>query len=105
MASNHPEYDPEGGDGADTPAEAQDIAPDATVPPAPDGNSFVVVANRLPVDEVTGPDGSTSWRRSPGGLVSALEPVMRRLDGAWVGWVGSPSPEPEGAGPDGRPTR
>ncbi len=71
--------------------------PDPTVEPVPDGNAFVVVANRLPVDAVTAPDGSTTWRRSPGGLVSALEPVMRRLDGAWVGWVGSPSPEPEAA--------
>lgn len=33
----------------------------------------VVVANRLPVDQVTDPDGSTRWQRSPGGLVTALE--------------------------------
>ncbi len=49
---------------------------------------LVVVANRLPVDKVTEPDGDTEWRRSPGGLVTALEPVMRRADGAWVGWPG-----------------
>ena len=54
---------------------------------------FVVVANRLPVDRVTAPDGTMSWRRSPGGLVTALEPVMRRLDGAWVGWIGVASEE------------
>ncbi|WP_279366763.1 alpha,alpha-trehalose-phosphate synthase (UDP-forming) [Microbacterium testaceum] len=46
---------------------------------------FVVVANRLPVDRT--PDGE-GWRRSPGGLVTALEPVMRRAEGAWVGWAG-----------------
>jgi trehalose 6-phosphate synthase len=51
--------------------------------------SFVVVANRLPVDRVFSPDGSTSWRTSPGGLVSALEPVMRRHGGAWIGWHGA----------------
>ena len=34
---------------------------------------FVVIANRLPVDRVTGPDGETTWRKSPGGLVTALE--------------------------------
>ena len=34
------------------------------------------------------PDGSTEWRRSPGGLVTALEPVMRANDGAWIGWPG-----------------
>jgi len=51
---------------------------------------FIVVANRLPVDRVLGADGETSWRTSPGGLVSALEPVMRSNDGAWIGWHGSP---------------
>ncbi|KRF19088.1 trehalose-phosphate synthase [Nocardioides sp. Soil797] len=49
---------------------------------------LVIVANRLPVDRVTLPDGSLDWRRSPGGLVSALEPVMRSNDGAWIGWPG-----------------
>jgi len=53
------------------------------------GYDFVIVANRLPVDRITEPDGSTSWRRSPGGLVTALEPVMHKTDGAWVGWSGS----------------
>jgi trehalose 6-phosphate synthase len=51
---------------------------------------FVVVANRLPVDRVTDPDGEPTWRRSPGGLVTALDPVMRNAEGAWVGWVGQP---------------
>ncbi|WP_459971428.1 alpha,alpha-trehalose-phosphate synthase (UDP-forming) [Nocardioides pyridinolyticus] len=41
------------------------------------------MANRLPVDRVDG-----AWRRSPGGLVSALEPVMRSNDGTWIGWPG-----------------
>lgn len=49
---------------------------------------FVVVANRLPVDRIVSADGEESWRTSPGGLVAALEPVMRRVDGAWVGWPG-----------------
>ncbi|MFJ4164597.1 trehalose-6-phosphate synthase [Microbacterium sp. NPDC089698] len=52
--------------------------------------SFVIVANRLPVDRVPGPDGEVIWRRSPGGLVAALEPVMQSVDGAWVGWAGQP---------------
>ncbi|GGF14515.1 hypothetical protein GCM10011399_05450 [Subtercola lobariae] len=50
--------------------------------------SLVVVSNRLPVDKVVAADGSESWRASPGGLVTALEPVMRESDGAWVGWAG-----------------
>ena len=49
---------------------------------------LVIVANRLPVDRVVNPDGSTDWRPSPGGLVTALEPVMRANDGAWIGWPG-----------------
>ncbi|HEU4514742.1 MAG TPA: trehalose-6-phosphate synthase [Nocardioidaceae bacterium] len=49
---------------------------------------LVIVANRLPVDRVVNPDGSSDWRRSPGGLVTALEPVMRANDGAWIGWPG-----------------
>jgi trehalose 6-phosphate synthase len=50
--------------------------------------SLVVVANRLPVDETTLPDGTTEWRRSPGGLVSALHPVLRDRHGTWIGWAG-----------------
>ena len=56
---------------------------------------LVVVANRLPVDRVVEASGEESWRRSPGGLVTALEPVMRRADGAWVGWPGQPGIEVE----------
>jgi trehalose 6-phosphate synthase len=52
-----------------------------------DKYQFVVVANRLPVDAAD--DGG--WRRSPGGLVTAVHPVARRLGGAWVGWTGVPA--------------
>ena len=55
-----------------------------------DGYDLVVVANRLPVDFSVGADGEVDWQRSPGGLVSALEPVMQENDGAWVGWSGAP---------------
>jgi len=55
-------------------------------------NDFVVVANRLPVDRVEAADGTVSWQRSPGGVVTALEPIMRAKSGAWIGWDGSPSP-------------
>jgi trehalose 6-phosphate synthase len=54
------------------------------------GYDLVVVANRLPVDVSVGEDGTTSWTRSPGGLVTALNPVMASTDGAWVGWGGAP---------------
>ena len=57
--------------------------------PAASGNSdFVVVANRLPIDMERMADGTTAYKRSPGGLVTALEPLLRRRRGAWVGWPG-----------------
>jgi trehalose 6-phosphate synthase len=55
----------------------------------------VVVANRLPVDLITDPDGGTRWQRSPGGLVTALEPFVAGRGGAWVGWSGSAGEAPE----------
>jgi trehalose 6-phosphate synthase len=52
------------------------------------GADLVVVANRLPVDRVVDDNGDATWRRSPGGLVSALMPVMKTNQGAWLGWPG-----------------
>jgi len=54
----------------------------------------VVVASRLPVDRVESPDGGQDWRQSPGGLVTALEPVMREAGGVWIGWSGDAGPAP-----------
>jgi alpha,alpha-trehalose-phosphate synthase [UDP-forming] len=51
-------------------------------------HSFVVVASRLPVDRIENAEGGTDWRPSPGGLVTALEPVMREAAGVWIGWSG-----------------
>ena len=50
--------------------------------------SFVVVANRLPVDATVEDDGSVVWSEAPGGLVSALAPVLRGREAAWIGWSG-----------------
>ena len=52
-------------------------------------SDLVVVANRLPVDRTVDDDGTTHWQTSPGGLVTALEPVMQRNAGAWIGWHGA----------------
>jgi trehalose 6-phosphate synthase len=43
----------------------------------------VAIANRLPVRR-----GDDGWELSPGGLVTALRPVMATYSGAWVGWDG-----------------
>ncbi|MFI9640169.1 trehalose-6-phosphate synthase [Micromonospora sp. NPDC051925] len=57
-------------------------------------SSLVVVANRLPIDDSVAPDGACEWRRSPGGLVSALHPLLRQTPATWVGWAGGTGPAP-----------
>ena len=46
-------------------------------------HSFIVLANRLPVDR-----REDTWQAAPGGLVSALAPMVRAERGAWLGWTG-----------------
>jgi trehalose 6-phosphate synthase len=71
------------------------MADEAQGPGSEADSPVVVVANRLPVDQVTDPDGTTRWQRSPGGLVTALEPFVAGRGGAWVGWSGSAGEAPE----------
>ncbi len=59
---------------------------------------FIVLSNRLPV-EPNPLGGGMRWRGSPGGLVSALQPVIAKSGGAWVGWTGVPA---SAAGTPGR---
>ncbi|HXR22551.1 MAG TPA: hypothetical protein VN786_08355, partial [Acidimicrobiales bacterium] len=47
---------------------------------------FLIVSNRLPIEP--GGGRPSRWRSSPGGLVSALQPVITKNGGAWVGWTG-----------------
>lgn len=51
-------------------------------------NQFIVVANRLPAYRV-GTGAGMTWRRSAGGLVTAMEPVLADRSGAWIGWDGA----------------
>ncbi|HEY8492261.1 MAG TPA: trehalose-6-phosphate synthase [Myxococcota bacterium] len=50
------------------------------------GSELVVVSNRLPVTRARG--RQDEWDLSPGGLVSALTPVLRKRTSTWVGWPG-----------------
>ncbi len=61
------------------------VAADHGVGEAPTQRSrpVVAVANRLPVQH-----GADGWELSPGGLVTALRPVMEQGSGSWVGWDG-----------------
>ena len=70
-------------------ADLEEVPEPRTDVPQEAGYDFVVVSNRLPVERVV-EHGQSSWRRSPGGLVAALSPVMARNAGAWVGWHGAP---------------
>jgi trehalose 6-phosphate synthase len=47
---------------------------------------LIVAANRLPVRWDSDTD---RWVASPGGLVSALVPVLQERGGIWIGWNGS----------------
>jgi trehalose 6-phosphate synthase len=59
-------------------------------------HQLIVVANRLPVRRVTDKDGGRRWVTSPGGLVSALAPVMAGSENAvWIGWSGATGTAPE----------
>ncbi|MDC5699000.1 trehalose-6-phosphate synthase [Intrasporangium calvum] len=62
---------------------------------------LVVAANRLPVDKQVDEHGNVEWRRSPGGLVTAMESVMRSNPGAWVGWSGDAGEAPAPFDEDG----
>ena len=55
---------------------------------APTTLDFVVVSNRLPIDAKPAKNGAEKWVTSPGGLVAALQPVMKGRTAAWVGWPG-----------------
>jgi trehalose 6-phosphate synthase len=64
-----------------------------------EANRLVVVANRLPIEPAVAPHGSRGWRRSLGGLVTALTPVVEAEGGAWVGWDWLIEPGGPTAGP------
>ncbi len=66
-------------------------------PSAPDSSSLTVVSNRLPFRAEGQPSG-LELKRSSGGLVAALEPVLIERGGTWVGWAGIAREEIEGAG-------
>lgn len=48
---------------------------------------ILIVSNRLPVHRVT-TDGEERWETSPGGLVSALKPILQASNSTWLGWTG-----------------
>src|SRR6476620_10714505 len=82
------------GHGGQSTTDAAQTATDgaATGAAAGDQFDFMVVSNRLPVDRCSADEAGCEdgWRRSPGGLVTALAPMMTKTDGAFVGWPAAP---------------
>tara|TARA_R110000782_G_scaffold19140_9_gene52325 strand:- start:34095 stop:35480 length:1386 start_codon:yes stop_codon:yes gene_type:complete len=50
---------------------------------------ILIVSNRLPVHRVRAENGGADrWETSPGGLVSALKPILQTVGSTWIGWTG-----------------
>ena len=49
------------------------------------GRTLILLSNREPYEHVSR-RGEIEVRYPPGGLVSALDPTLRRTDGVWVAW-------------------
>jgi trehalose 6-phosphate synthase/phosphatase len=58
-----------------------------------DNSRLIVVSNRLPVALV---HEDTEWntKRSAGGLATAMDPILKRAGGVWIGWSGTPGKVP-----------
>jgi len=69
-------------------SEERATQPGSTPAARQESGSILVVSNRLPVTCQEGPDGLEK-KASSGGLVSAMDPILREQGGTWVGWPGS----------------
>jgi trehalose 6-phosphate synthase/phosphatase len=63
-------------------ASSEETAEEASSP------SLVVASNRLPVVLSSDANGDWTMERGSGGLVTALEPVLKDRGGVWIGWPG-----------------
>jgi trehalose 6-phosphate synthase len=62
---------------------------------------FILVSNREPYEHIKAPSGKIEVKQPAGGLVTALDPTMRRTHGTWVAW-GSGSGDRETSDEAGR---
>jgi trehalose 6-phosphate synthase len=49
-------------------------------------DQLVVLANRLPIELADPARSQALWRTALGGMVTALEPIVREHHGTWIGW-------------------
>ena len=61
---------------------------------------LVVVSNRLPFTRTKNKKGQYVWKKSTGGLITAMEPILLDVNGMWIGWDGVIDAEPESFSPD-----
>jgi len=52
-------------------------------------SNLIIVSNRLPYTQETDSKGTITWQKSAGGLVSALDPIARKMNTTWIGWTGN----------------
>jgi trehalose 6-phosphate synthase len=57
-------------------------------PHRPSREPLVIAANTLPIRRKR-ELGRARWVAAPGGLASALTPIVREAGGAWIGWTGT----------------
>ena len=49
---------------------------------------LIVVSNRLPFSKEIDEKGKASWKKSIGGLITAMDPILQSTGGTWIGWDG-----------------
>ncbi len=49
---------------------------------------LIVVSNRLPFHRFVDDSGKDVWKKAAGGLITGLEPILKKCKGIWLGWDG-----------------
>ncbi len=49
---------------------------------------IIIVSNRIPCSLSLGDSGAVKYKKGIGGLVTALDPILRKNGGIWIGWDG-----------------
>lgn len=70
-----------------------------------DCDRLVVVSNRLPITVKRDGNGELQVKPSSGGLVTALQPVLRSNGGLWIGWPDAAAATDMNEAPDGEFSR
>jgi len=61
---------------------------------------LIVVSNRLPFTRRKNKKLQYVWKKSTGGLITAMEPILLDVRGMWIGWDGVIETDPESFSPN-----